>query len=123
MQCVRAAFKPQPLQTVAIYTHRSAHTPSGVELWREQRQPINRWRRAFIRPPTARALPRLRFSWKWLGVVPFFLFVLAFQLYPSLSIAVRSFLNDAGKLDARQHHRAEPADHHEFVLQLDQASA
>ncbi len=51
----------------------------------------------FIRPPL-RGLPRLRFSWKWLGVVPFFLFVLAFQLYPSLSIAVRSFLNDAGKL-------------------------
>ncbi len=52
---------------------------------------------AAIRPPL-RWRPKLpRLSWKWLGVVPFFLFVVAFQLYPSLSIAVRSFLNDAGK--------------------------
>ncbi len=51
------------------------------------------------RPPLPRSpgLPRPSLSWKWLGVVPFFLFVIAFQLYPSLSIAIRSFVDQAGK--------------------------
>ncbi|MFN8452997.1 MAG: acriflavin resistance protein, partial [Anaerolineae bacterium] len=48
-------------------------------------QPPLRWR-GRIRLP----------GWSWLGLVPFLLFVFAFQLYPSLSIIVRSFLNDAG---------------------------
>src|SRR5579871_5581497 len=52
--------------------------------------------RAAVSPPRQRS-PRLQWSWKWLGVVPFFLFVVAFQLFPSLSIALRSFVNDAGK--------------------------
>ncbi len=51
---------------------------------------------AIRRPPRRRAR-RLQWSWRWLGVVPFFLFVAAFQLFPSLSIAARSFVNDAGK--------------------------
>ncbi len=51
-----------------------------------------------IEAQALRRQPRLRFSWKWLGVVPFFLFVLAFQFYPSLSIALRAFLSDAGQL-------------------------
>ncbi len=49
-----------------------------------------------VRPPPRR-LPRLPLSWRWLGVVPFFLFVIAFQLYPSLSIAIRSFVDEAGR--------------------------
>lgn len=47
-------------------------------------------------PPPSR-LPRPRWwTWSWLGVIPFFLFVAAFQLYPSLSVILRSFVNDAG---------------------------
>ncbi len=49
-----------------------------------------------LEPQAMRRLPKLHLSWKWLGVVPFFLFVVAFQLYPSLSIAVRSFVDQAG---------------------------
>ncbi len=49
-----------------------------------------------IRPPNRwRPQPR-NWNWKWLGVVPFFLFVIAFQLFPSLSIAARSFVDNAG---------------------------
>ncbi len=40
----------------------------------------------------------LSFLWNWVGVVPFFLFALAFMLVPSFSILVRSFLDDAGNL-------------------------
>src|SRR6266566_3652712 len=38
------------------------------------------------------ARPALRkFSWAWLGVVPFFLFAFMFLLYPAWTIVVRSF--------------------------------
>ncbi len=37
------------------------------------------------------ALPK--FSWAWLGVVPFFVFAFVFMLYPSSTIVVRSFQN------------------------------
>ena len=32
-----------------------------------------------------------KFSWAWLGLMPFFLFTLLFLLYPSSTIAIRSF--------------------------------
>ena len=35
----------------------------------------------------ARPAPR-RFSWSWLGVVPFFLFAFAFLIYPAASLFV-----------------------------------
>jgi putative spermidine/putrescine transport system permease protein len=35
----------------------------------------------------------LKISWTWLGVVPFFLFAFMFLLYPSSTIAVRTFQN------------------------------
>ncbi len=38
----------------------------------------------------ARPAPR-KFSWAWLGVMPFFLFTFLFLLYPSSTIVVRSF--------------------------------
>lgn len=44
------------------------------------------------RIPPAPRMPLL--SWTWLGVVPFFLFVAAFMLYPTFSIVLRSFLDD-----------------------------
>ena len=50
-----------------------------------------------LRPPTRRRLQPRHWNWKWLGVIPFFLFVVAFQLFPSLSIAARSFVDNAGK--------------------------
>jgi len=34
-----------------------------------------------------------KFSWAWLGVVPFFVFAFMFLLYPSATIVVRSFQN------------------------------
>lgn len=37
-----------------------------------------------------------RFSWAWLGIVPFALFALAFLLFPSLAIFIRSFQDNAG---------------------------
>jgi putative spermidine/putrescine transport system permease protein len=53
---------------------------------------------AATRPPQRR-LPLLRrVNWNWVGLIPFFLFVIAFQLFPSVAIIIRSFLNDAGKL-------------------------
>ncbi len=42
-------------------------------------------------PPTAPRLPRP--SWEWIGVLPFFLFVVAFLFYPALSIVVQTFLD------------------------------
>jgi putative spermidine/putrescine transport system permease protein len=36
---------------------------------------------------------RPKMSWAWLGVVPFFLFAFLFLIYPSSTIAVRSFQN------------------------------
>jgi len=38
------------------------------------------------RPPSSR-----KFSWAWIGVVPFFLFAILFLLLPAASIVVRSF--------------------------------
>jgi putative spermidine/putrescine transport system permease protein len=52
---------------------------------------------AAARPPRRRLSRSRLFTLTWLGVVPFFLFVVAFQLYPSLSVVVRSFLNDSGQ--------------------------
>ena len=49
------------------------------------------------RPPVQRRARPDWLSWKWLGILPFFLFIVAFQLYPSLSIVVRSFLDDVGR--------------------------
>jgi len=40
--------------------------------------------------PKARPASR-KFSWAWLGVMPFFLFTFLFLLYPSSTIAIRSF--------------------------------
>jgi putative spermidine/putrescine transport system permease protein len=36
---------------------------------------------------------RHKMSWAWLGVMPFFLFAFLFLLYPSSTIAVRSFVD------------------------------
>lgn len=49
-----------------------------------------------IRNPVERGAPGARpaspkFSWAWLGLTPFFVFALAFLLFPSSSLAVRSF--------------------------------
>lgn len=46
------------------------------------------------RPPAPRRARPAWLSWNWLGVLPFFLFVFAFQFYPSLSVVVRSFLSE-----------------------------
>lgn len=48
---------------------------------------------------TARTAPATRrtLSWAWLGVVPFFTFVVAFLLWPAAAIVVQSFL------DAQRH--------------------
>ena len=40
---------------------------------------------------------RRRWSWAWLGVLPFFAVVTAFILYPATSVVVRSFLDPNGK--------------------------
>ena len=37
-----------------------------------------------------------RRSWAWLGVVPFFAFAVAFLVLPAMSIALNSFLDEAG---------------------------
>jgi putative spermidine/putrescine transport system permease protein len=44
-------------------------------------------------PSTARATPRP--TWAWLGVVPFFAFVIAFLFYPALSIVLRTFVDSS----------------------------
>lgn len=43
--------------------------------------------------PTATPRTAFRLSWAWLGVVPFFAFVIAFLFYPALSIVVQTFLD------------------------------
>jgi putative spermidine/putrescine transport system permease protein len=45
---------------------------------------------------TARPLSR-KFSWDWLGLVPFFLFAIAFLLLPSASIFINSFKDPQGQ--------------------------
>src|SRR5512136_1606375 len=46
--------------------------------------------------PLARP-PSRKFSWDWLGLVPFFLFAIAFLLLPSASIFINSFVSPEGK--------------------------
>ncbi len=46
-----------------------------------------------------RALPaRRKFSWAWVGVLPFFIFALAFLILPALSLFAGSFQDRAGNL-------------------------
>ena len=40
---------------------------------------------------------RLRFSWTWLGLVPFFLFALGFVILPSLNLFSRALLDPDGR--------------------------
>ena len=47
--------------------------------------------------PAGRARPARRFSWAWLGVVPFFVFVTLFLFLPSLSLFVGSFQDAQGQ--------------------------
>ena len=47
--------------------------------------------------PLARPASRT-FSWAWLGVLPFFLFALAFLLAPAASLIAGTFLNEEGRL-------------------------
>lgn len=52
--------------------------------------------------PVAATAPGFRrrfknwWTWNWLGVVPFILFIVAFQLFPALSIVIKSFQNMNG---------------------------
>ncbi|MGD0574987.1 MAG: acriflavin resistance protein [Anaerolineales bacterium] len=43
----------------------------------------------------ARSAPR-RWSWAWLGVMPFFVFILFFLVYPSSTLVIGSFQDEAG---------------------------
>jgi putative spermidine/putrescine transport system permease protein len=45
--------------------------------------------------PRARPAPH-RWSWAWLGVMPFFLFILFFLIYPSSTLVIGSFRDQAG---------------------------
>jgi putative spermidine/putrescine transport system permease protein len=47
--------------------------------------------------PAGRARPARRFSWAWLGVVPFFVFVTLFLFLPSLSLFAGSFQDAQGQ--------------------------
>jgi putative spermidine/putrescine transport system permease protein len=47
--------------------------------------------------PQARAAPR-RFSWAWVGVLPFFIFAIAFLVLPAISLFVGSFQDRAGNV-------------------------
>jgi putative spermidine/putrescine transport system permease protein len=47
--------------------------------------------------PTARPARR-RFGWSWLGLLPFFLFSIAFMFLPAVYLVVGSFRNNAGEL-------------------------
>jgi putative spermidine/putrescine transport system permease protein len=47
-------------------------------------------------PPVSPA--RRRFGWAWVGLLPFFLFSLAFMFLPALYLVVGSFRNNAGDL-------------------------
>ncbi len=46
--------------------------------------------------PQGQTTARFHFSWNWLGVLPFLAFVIAFQLFPTLSIIVRAFTDSTG---------------------------
>jgi putative spermidine/putrescine transport system permease protein len=52
---------------------------------------------AQTKPAASRRMRPYWLTWNWLGILPFVLFVVAFQLYPSVSIVVRSFLDPAGR--------------------------
>lgn len=45
--------------------------------------------------PTPGSLLR-RINWTWMGLIPFIIFVIAFQLFPALSIVIHSFEDQAG---------------------------
>jgi putative spermidine/putrescine transport system permease protein len=47
--------------------------------------------------PAGRARPARRFSWAWLGVVPFFVFVTLFLFLPSLALFAGSFQDAQGQ--------------------------
>jgi putative spermidine/putrescine transport system permease protein len=47
-------------------------------------------------PPAARLT--IRPSWTWIGVLPFFAFVIAFLFYPAASIVLQTFFDDARNL-------------------------
>ena len=47
-------------------------------------------------PPTLRRRLTGWWSWNWLGILPFILFIIAFQLVPALSIVVKSFQDLSG---------------------------
>jgi putative spermidine/putrescine transport system permease protein len=42
------------------------------------------------------ARPPRRFSWAWVGVLPFFIFAIAFLILPALSLFAGSFQDRAG---------------------------
>ncbi len=44
-----------------------------------------------VPPPTLRRRLSHWWSWNWIGLLPFVLFIIAFQLMPALSIVVKSF--------------------------------
>ena len=46
----------------------------------------------------AQARPPRRFSWAWVGVLPFFIFAIAFLILPALSLFAGSFQDRAGNL-------------------------
>lgn len=55
------------------------------------------------------ARPGRRLSWSWLGVLPFFLFVLLFLVIPTLYLLVGSFEDKAGSLTLQNYaHLSEP---------------
>ncbi|HEX2756732.1 MAG TPA: ABC transporter permease subunit [Candidatus Limnocylindrales bacterium] len=55
------------------------------------------------------ARPGGRLSWSWLGVLPFFLFVLLFLVIPTLYLLVGSFEDKAGSLTLQNYaHLSEP---------------
>ncbi len=45
---------------------------------------------------------RRRFGWAWLGLLPFFIFAIAFMFLPVVYLVVGSFLNSEGAADPRQ---------------------
>lgn len=47
-------------------------------------------------PPTLRRRFSHWWSWNWLGLLPFVLFIIAFQLFPALSIVIKSFQDLSG---------------------------
>ena len=48
-------------------------------------------------PASGAARPAFALSWNWLGVLPFFLFALAFIFLPASNLVIRSFQDDHGR--------------------------